>query len=67
MHSIQGHSFSRAEQALAWILFDIREREQCRLLHRARAIWQGDSDIEALDEHHLALIIKGANAWSLAA
>jgi hypothetical protein len=49
------------------VLFDLREPEAVEQLHRGRAIWQGDSDIEALDEDHFILVIRPGAARRLAA
>jgi hypothetical protein len=40
------------------VLFDLRDLEVCTSLHKQRAVWQERSDIEALDEDHLVLIIR---------
>jgi len=48
-------------------LFDLRESEVVEGLHRGRAIWQADSDIEALDEDHFVLVVRPGAARRLAA
>jgi hypothetical protein len=40
------------------VLFDLRDPEACKSLHKQRAVWQERSDIEALDEDHFVLIIR---------
>ena len=40
------------------VLFDLREPSGPLELHRQRAAWAEYSDIEALDEHHFALILR---------
>jgi hypothetical protein len=50
------------------VLFDLRSPEAVEELHRLRAVWQGNSDIEALDADHFALIVMpGGAARRLAA
>ena len=39
-------------------LYDLRNPEAVEQLHRGRAIWQEDSDIEALDEDHFVLVVR---------
>jgi hypothetical protein len=41
----------------AWVLFDLRDAGSVELIHRERARWQGQSDIEALDEDRFVLVI----------
>jgi hypothetical protein len=48
-------------------LFDLRVPKAVEELHRGRAIWQEDSDIEALDEDHFILIVRPGAARRLAA
>jgi hypothetical protein len=49
-------------------LFDLRVSEAVEKLHHLRAVWQQDSDIEALDEDHFALMLRpGAAARGMAA
>jgi hypothetical protein len=48
-------------------LFDLRQPEAVEQLHRGRAIWQEDSDIEALDEDHFILVVRPGAARRLAA
>jgi hypothetical protein len=40
------------------VLFDLRIPDAAEELHHARAAWQEDSDIEALDEDHFILIVR---------
>ena len=49
------------------VLFDLRLPGAAEELHRARAVWQGDSDIEILGEDHFALIVRPGRARSAAA
>jgi len=49
------------------VLFDLREPSGPLELHRQRAAWAEYSDIEALDEHHFALIIRPGWASKAAA
>jgi hypothetical protein len=48
------------------VLFDLRLPGVADRLHRERATWHGQSDIQALDENHLALIVKAGGARRLA-
>lgn len=48
------------------VLFDLRLPGVADRLHRERATWQGQSDIEALDENVSALIVKAGGARRLA-
>jgi hypothetical protein len=49
------------------VLFDLREPGGPSELHRQRAAWAEYSAIEALDEHHFALIIRPGWASEVAA
>jgi hypothetical protein len=49
------------------VLFDISNPEEAEALHRARAVWQEDSDILALDEDHFILVVRPGGARRLAA
>jgi hypothetical protein len=40
------------------VVFDLREPDGPSELHKQRAAWAEYSDIEALDEHHFALVIR---------
>jgi hypothetical protein len=40
------------------ILFDLRIPGCAERIHRERALWQEQSDIEALDENHFILAIR---------
>ena len=44
------------------ILFDLRDPAAVERLHRERAGWQADSDIEALDEEHFVLLVYASEA-----
>jgi hypothetical protein len=49
------------------LLFDLQVSEAVEELHHFRAVWQKDSDIEALDEDHFALMLwPGAAARRIA-
>jgi hypothetical protein len=39
------------------VAYDIRDDDAVQSLHAERARWQGLSDIEALDEDHLVLLV----------
>jgi hypothetical protein len=49
------------------VLFDLRIPSAVERLHRERAAWQEQSDIEALDEDHFILIVRPGGAQRLAA
>jgi hypothetical protein len=49
------------------ILFDVSDPDEAEALHHARAVWQGASDIEALDEDRFILIVRPGGARRLAA
>jgi hypothetical protein len=49
------------------ILYDLQEPGAAEDLHYARAVWQRDSDIEALDEDHFILILRPGGVQELAA
>jgi hypothetical protein len=48
------------------VIFDTRVPGVAERLHRERAAWQRQSDIEALDCNHYVLIIRPGGAWGLA-
>jgi hypothetical protein len=48
------------------VLFDLRLPGVADRLLRERAAWQGQSDIQALDGNHFALIVKAGGARRLA-
>jgi hypothetical protein len=50
-------SYAKAKIAI-WVHFDLRDAGAAEELHHARAVWQGQSDIEALDENHFALTVR---------
>jgi hypothetical protein len=49
------------------VLFDLRIPGAAERLHRARAVWQQRSDIEAVDEDHLILILGSGGGARLPA
>jgi hypothetical protein len=49
------------------VLFDLREDGAAESLHRQRAAWQEDSDIQALSEDIFVLIVRPGGARRLAA
>jgi hypothetical protein len=50
------------------VLFDLQDSQAVEMLHHLRAVWQEESDIEALDEDHFALMLwPGAAARRIAA
>jgi hypothetical protein len=57
---------ANSSQCIA-VLFDVSDPEEAEALHLARAVWQGDSDIEALDGDHFVLLIRPGAALREAA
>jgi hypothetical protein len=55
------------ERIETWVLFDLRDARAAEELHHARAVWQGQSDIEALDEDHFVLLVRTGGVRRLAA
>jgi hypothetical protein len=47
------------------VLFDLRLPEAAERLHRERAAWQAQSDVEALDKDHFALTVRPGGAQRL--
>ena len=47
------------------VLFDLRLPGAAERLHRERAVWQEQSDIEALDKDHFVLIVQAGGAQRL--
>jgi hypothetical protein len=39
------------------ILFDLRSPKACERVHHLRAVWQGDSDLEALGRDHMVVYL----------
>jgi hypothetical protein len=64
------HSLKFAPQKLypdnssIWVLYDLRNLENCERLHKARAL-QGDSDLESLGPNHVVLRILPGGAVRL--
>jgi len=52
--------FYRSEWIETWALFDLRNPSAVDQLHRDRAVWQEEADLEALDEDHFVLIVRSA-------
>ena len=40
-----------------WVLYDLRDHDQCQHLHEQRAVWRELSHLEALGPNHMILII----------
>ena len=49
------------------VLFDLRLPGTAERLDREREAWQAQSDTEALDENHFALLVRPGGARRLAA
>jgi hypothetical protein len=39
------------------VLFDLRDPEACEQVHRLRAVWQAESNLEALGPDHMAVFL----------
>jgi hypothetical protein len=50
-------------QISTWVLFDLRDARVAEELHHARAVWQEQSDVEALAEDHFALTVRPGWVW----
>jgi hypothetical protein len=50
------------EQQSTWVLFDLRIPSTAARLHRERAAWAENGDIEALDQDHYILIVRTGGA-----
>jgi hypothetical protein len=62
------HQFYAKTPECIIVLCDPRVSEAVEELHHLRAVWQEDSDIEALNEDHFALMLwPGAAARGMAA
>lgn len=48
------------------VIFDVRVPGVAERLRRERTAWQGQSDVEALDQDHYVLIIRPGGVWGLA-
>jgi hypothetical protein len=54
------------EQQEIWVVFDLRYPDATERLHRERAAFQGDGDMEVLDQGHFVLIVRPGGARRLA-
>jgi hypothetical protein len=45
------------------VLFDLRVPSMSKRVHRARANYQEESDIEFLDEDHAVVLIRPGRIW----
>jgi hypothetical protein len=59
--------FYPSERTETWVLFDLRNAVAVEELHHARAVWQDQSDIEALDEDHFFLVARTGGVRRLVA
>jgi hypothetical protein len=48
-----------------WVLYDLRDPEQCQHLHEQRDLWQELSDLAALGPDHMVLILSSGGAAGL--
>ena len=65
MYAPQEQSYPNGRQSM-WILFDLRVPRVAERLHRERAAWQEQSEIETLDKDHFVLIIHAGGVRRLA-
>ena len=65
MYAPQGQSYPNERQSM-WILFDLRIPRVAERLHRERAAWQEQSEIEVLDKNHFVLVVYAGGVWRLA-
>jgi hypothetical protein len=65
MYALQEEPFSN-KQPSTWVLFDLSIPGAAERLHRERAAWQEQSDIEAIDKNHFVLIVYAGGARRLA-
>jgi hypothetical protein len=49
------------------ILFDLRDQGACEQIHRLRAVWQADSDLEALGPDYMIVFLFPGATQRLAA
>ncbi len=56
--SFAPHQAYHSSEQYRLSIFDVRIPGAAERLHRERAKWQERSDLEALDEAHLALIVR---------
>ncbi len=49
------------------ILFDLRHPESCKQIHRLRAVWQADSDLEGFGPDHMIVFLFPGATQRLAA
>jgi hypothetical protein len=59
--------YHRAELECLLIVFDLRVPGAAEQLHHARAVWQANSDLQALDEDHFVLVLWPGGLWRVAA
>jgi len=56
MHLALDELYPRTPECIV-LLFDLRDPEACEQVHRLRAVWQEDSDLEALGPEHMILFL----------
>ena len=61
MFAPQDQSYTKVPEYIL-VIFDIRIPGVADRLHRERAAWQEQSDIEALDKDHFMLIVRPGGA-----
>ncbi len=49
--------YSNDPRRLVAILFDLCSPKACERVHHLRAVWQADSDIEALGPNHMVVYL----------
>jgi hypothetical protein len=65
MYAPQKESYPNERQSM-WVLFDLRVPGTAERLHRERAAWQEQSEIEALDKDHFVLVVYASGVRRLA-
>jgi hypothetical protein len=61
------YEFYPTREAEVAVLFDLRIPGVAERLHRERAVWQEDAEIEALDQDHFVLMVRPGGARRLPA
>lgn len=61
------HLFYPSSDPYELVLFNLRDPDACKSLHRQRAEWQERGDIEALDEVHFIVVFRPGAALREAA
>ena len=65
MYALQEESYPNEQQSM-WVLLDLCIPSIAERLHRERAAWPEQSEIEILDKDHFVLIIQAGGVRRLA-